>query len=113
MNKNTEGSLDRILVKAGGHLLFLRSAEIDWIEAQGNYVRLHFRKKHYLVRRTIKEFESRLDSKKFIRIHRSIIVNLDRVVELQPLSHGDFKVFLDDGTQLTWSRNYKGKLKDF
>lgn len=113
MTGTTEEVLDRLLVKTNGHFVFLRPAEIDWIEAQGNYVRLYVRKKQYLVRRTIKELESRLNSRSFARIHRSIIVNLDRVVELQPLSHGDLKVILDDGTQLTWSRSYKGKLRDF
>lgn len=113
MNNATDASLDRILVKTNGHFVFLRAEEIDWIEAQGNYVRLHVRKRQYLVRRTIKEFESRLSSHGFVRIHRSIIINLDRVVELQPLSHGDLRVVLGDGTQLTWSRSYKAKLKDF
>ena len=105
--------MDRILAKANGHFVLLRTEEIDWIEAQGNYVRLHTRKKQYLVRRKIVELESKLNSKLFLRIHRSTIVNLDRIRELQPLSHGDLNVLLDDGTQLTWSRSFKDRLKAF
>lgn len=105
--------MDRILVKANGHFVLLKTEEIDWIEAQGNYARLHTRKKQYLVRRKIVELESKLNSKLFLRIHRSTIVNLDRIRELQPLSHGDLNVLLDDGTQLTWSRSFKDRLKAF
>lgn len=105
--------MDRILAKANGHFVLLKTEEIDWIEAQGNYVRLHTRKKQYLVRRKIVELESKLNSKLFLRIHRSTIVNLDRIRELQPLSHGDLNVLLDDGTQLTWSRSFKDRLKAF
>ncbi|HEX6189104.1 MAG TPA: LytTR family DNA-binding domain-containing protein [Pyrinomonadaceae bacterium] len=105
--------MDRILVKANGHFVLLKTEEIDWIEAQGNYVRLHTSKKQYLVRRKIVELESKLNSKLFLRIHRSTIVNLDRIRELQPLSHGDLNVLLDDGTQLTWSRSFKDRLKAF
>ena len=112
MARVTEESLDRVLVKTNDHYVFLRPEEIDWVEAQGNYVRLHVRKKQYLVRRTIKEFESKLDTN-FVRIHRSTIVNLDRIAELRPLSHGDLSVVLSDGTKLRWSRSYKGKLRNF
>ena len=108
-----EGLLDRILVKSNGHFVFLKAEEIDWIEAQGNYVRLHTRHKEYLVRRTIIELESRLNPKVFFRIHRSTIVNIDRIRELQPVSYGNFNVFLDDGSRLTWSRSYKERLKEF
>ena len=113
MARINEGSLERVLVKTNGHFVLVPTSEIDWIEAQGNYVRLHARKKQYVVRRSIKAFESRLKGNHFARIHRSVIVNLDRVLELQPLSHGDLKVVLSDGTHLTWSRTYKSKLKEF
>jgi two-component system LytT family response regulator len=105
--------LTRLLVKTKGHFVFVRTGEIDWIEAQGHYVRLHIHKKQLLVRRSIGDLEARLDPQTFVRIHRSTIVNLDRVLELGPLSHGDLHVFLADGTRLIWSRSYKTKLKEF
>jgi two-component system, LytTR family, response regulator len=112
-NDRAETPADRLLVKTNGHFVFVRAEEIDWIEAQGNYVRLHVRKKEFLLRRSITNLESRLDPRMFVRIHRSAIVNLDHVLELAPLSHGDLNVFLTDGTRLTWSRSYKAKLKEF
>src|SRR6266498_1330011 len=107
VNQPDEDSLDRILVKSNGHFVFLKTEEIDWVEAQGNYARLHTRHKDYLVRRTITELESKLSRKLFVRIHRSTLVNIDCIQELQPLSHGDFNVILRDGNRLTWSRSYK------
>lgn len=111
MRKVSEPWLDRILIKVNGYFAFVQTPEIRWIEAQGNYARLHIRDKDYLVRRPIREFESRLGAN-FVRIHRSFIVNLEHVLELQPLPHGDLTVVIDDGTQLTRSRRYRGKLKN-
>jgi two-component system, LytTR family, response regulator len=111
--KHDRVPLNRLLVKTDGHWVFVKTDEIDWIEAQGHYVRLHIRNKHFLLRRSIRDLELRLDSQSFVRIHRSTIVNLDRVLELAPLSHGDLHVFLTDGTRLTWSRSYKTKLREF
>jgi two-component system LytT family response regulator len=105
-------ALDRIAIKSGGSVYFLRTEEIDWIEAAGNYSRLHVGKKAHLLRETMTALESKLDSKRFVRIHRSTIVNLERIRELQPYFHGDYVVLLHDGTQLTLSRNYRPKLHD-
>lgn len=99
--------LERLVIKTNGRVLFLRTDEIDWIEAEGNYVSLHVKKESYLLRETISGLEAQLDPKKFSRIHRSQIVNLDRIKELHPWSHGEYRVILKDGTQLTLSRSYR------
>jgi two-component system LytT family response regulator len=102
---------ERLVVKTGGRVFFLNTDEIDWIEAEGNYVSVHTGKKAYLLRETISSLESQLDPKEFVRIHRSAIVRLDRIRELQPWSHGEYHVILNDGTQLTLSRSYREKLQ--
>jgi len=102
--------IDRLAIKSGGSVHFLRADEIDWIEAAGNYTRLHAGKQVHLLRETMTALEGRLDPNRFARIHRSTIVNLERVKELQPYFHGDYIVLLRDGTQLTLSRNYRPRL---
>jgi two-component system LytT family response regulator len=105
--------LDRLMIKAGGHLFFLKAEEIDWIEAEGNYVRLHVGEASHLLRETVVGLEAQLDPGRFLRIHRSTIVNLDRVREIQPLFHGEYRVVLHDGTKLTLSRGYRDRLGRF
>ena len=102
---------ERLVVKTGGRVFFLNTDEIDWVEAEGNYVSIHTGKKSYLLRETITSLESQLDPKEFVRIHRSAIVRLDRIKELQPWSHGEYHVLLQDGTRLTLSRSYREKLQ--
>ena len=104
--------LERLVIKAGGRIYFIDTAEIDWIEAEGNYVSVHSAKKSHLLRETISSLESQLDPKKFVRIHRSSIVRLDFIQELQPWFHGEYRVILNDGTQLTLSRNHRDKLQE-
>jgi two-component system, LytTR family, response regulator len=104
--------LERLIVKNEGHMYFLRTDEIDWMEAEGNYVCVHVGKKTHLLRQPISTLENKMDPKKFLRIHRSIIVNVDRMQELYPWFHGDYRVILNDGTQLTLSRYYREKLRD-
>ncbi|MGH9774444.1 MAG: LytR/AlgR family response regulator transcription factor [Candidatus Acidiferrales bacterium] len=103
--------LIRLVVRSGGRISFLRAEEIDWIEAADNYALLHAGRDKHLVRETMSSLADRLDPEKFQRIHRSTIVNLDRVRELEPLFHGDYLVRLRDGTELTLSRNYREKLE--
>jgi two-component system LytT family response regulator len=103
---------DRIVVKSGGRLFFLRIDEIDWIEAAGNYVRVHVGKEAHLIRETMNAIEGRLDAKMFLRIHRSRIVNMERVKELHPWFNGDYAVILRDGTKLMLSRGYRDKLQE-
>jgi two-component system, LytTR family, response regulator len=100
----------RVVIKSAGRIFFLPVEEIDWVEAADNYVRIHAGAEAHLVRETLQSLEGRLDPAKFLRIHRSTIVNLDRIRELHPLFHGDYAVRLRDGTELTLSRNYREKL---
>jgi two-component system LytT family response regulator len=104
--------LERLVLKTNGRIFFLDTDEVDWIEAEGNYVSIHSGEKSYLLRDTISGLEVQLDPKKFLRIHRSAIVKLEKIQELQPLFHGDYRVTMRDGTQLTLSRNYRDKLQD-
>jgi len=101
---------DRLIVKSGGRVFFLRTEEIDWVEAAGNYVRLHARSESHLLRESMKNMEARLDPNTFVRIHRSAIVNIDRVKELEPWFHGEYIVIMRDGTRLTASRVYSDRL---
>jgi two-component system LytT family response regulator len=102
--------LERLVIKSGGRVFFLRAEEIDWIEAAANYVKLHVGKESHLLRETINGLAAKLDPDKFLRIHRSTIINLERVKELQSWFHGDYVVILKDGTQLTSSRNFREQL---
>lgn len=103
---------DRLVVKTGGRLFFLRTDEIDWIEAAGNYVRVHVGKESHLLRETMNAIEARIDAKMFLRIHRSRIVNMERVKEVHPWFNGDYAVILRDGTKLMLSRGYREKLQE-
>ena len=103
---------DRLVVKSGGRLFFLRTDEIDWIEAAGNYVRLHVGPVSHLLRETMNAIEGRLDPEKFFRIHRSRIVNMERIQEMQPWLNGEYAVVLRTGTRLTLSRGYREKLQE-
>jgi two-component system LytT family response regulator len=101
---------DRLVVRTGGRVFFLRVEEIDWIEAAGNYVRLHAGNEEHLYRKTMSRIEASLDPAKFARIHRSAIVNVDRVKELHPLFRGDYSVTLRSGHKLTLHRSYRSRL---
>ncbi len=103
---------ERLVVKSGGRLFFLRADEIDWVEAAGNYVRLHVGGTSHLLRETMTAMESRLDPERFFRIHRSRIVNVDRIQELQPWLNGEYAVMLRTGDRLTLSRGYREKLQE-
>jgi two-component system LytT family response regulator len=110
--KNKPQYLDRLMIKAGGRISFLSTDEINWIEADDKYVHLHTGRISPMVRQTLSAMETQLDPKKFRRIHRSAIVNVKRIKELQPLFNGEHSIHLEDGTKLTLSRNYKDKLFD-
>jgi two-component system LytT family response regulator len=104
--------LERFVIKSGGRVFFVRSDEIDWIEAAGNYVKLHVGGDAHLFRETMNALEAQLDPDIFFRIHRSHIVNIERVKELQPWFNGEYVVFLKNGTRLTLSRGYREKLQE-
>lgn len=96
----------RLLVKTGGRILFLRLADIEWIAAEDNYARIHTSDGDYLTRETLSRLETKLPPTTFVRIHRSTIVNRERVRELQPLPHGEQRLILYNGVELTVSRRY-------
>ncbi len=104
------GNTDRILVKSSGEIFFLKADEIDWVEAEGDYMKFHVAGKTHLMRETMARLEARLDSKKFIRIHRSTIVNIDRMRKLSPSFAGEYAVVLQDGTKLKLSRGYHERI---
>jgi two-component system LytT family response regulator len=110
--KDARRPQDRLVVKSAGRVYFVRIEDIDWIEAAGNYARLHVGKDTHLLRESMSGLEARLEARKFLRIHRSTIVNLERIRELQPTFHGDYAVTLRDGTELTLSRGYRDKLQE-
>ena len=102
--------LDRLVIKADGRIIFLKTEDIDWIQADDKYVHLHAGNKSHLVRQTLGAMEAQLDTQKFIRVHRSAIVNIGRIKELQPMFTGEHTIILENGTKLTLSRSYKNKL---
>jgi len=101
---------ERFMIKSGGHITFLRTEEVDWVEAQGDYVCLHCQGKKHLMRDKIGHMENQFNGGTFVRIHRSTIVNVGRIKEMQPLFHGDYAVVLNDGTRLTMSRSFREKV---
>ena len=103
--------LERVAVKARGRVYFVEVADVDWIEAADNYVSLHVGRDTHLVQGTLSALERRLDPKRFLRVHRSAIVNLARVRELRPLFHGEYRIALADGTELTSGRSYRDALR--
>lgn len=104
------GYLKRIGVSSAGRISIVRLAEVSWFEAAGNYVKLHVGAREHLARQTMKELQSRLDPEQFVRVHRSAIVNLDRIRELQPWFRGEQVLILDDGTRVTIGRRYREEL---
>jgi len=98
-----ERPIDRLVIRARGKVSFLKASEIDWIEADGKHARLHAGRETHVVRHTLTRLEQRLASHNFVRVHRSAIVNLDRIKELEPWFHGEYVVILKDGTKLTSS----------
>ena len=101
----------RLVFKIDGRVVFVRPEAIDWIEADGNYLRIHAGSDSYYVRETLSGLEAQLPTDRFLRISRSNIVNLDRVKELQPLFYGDYAVILQNGSRLNLSRHYRGRLE--
>lgn len=101
---------ERILIKSSGEIFFLKSGEIDWIEAEGDYMKFHAAGRAHLMRETMARLEARLDPARFVRIHRSTIVNIDRVQKLSPTFGGEYAVMLRDGTRLKLSRGYHERI---
>lgn len=104
--------LERLVIKSAGRVFFLEADDIDWIEAEGNYVSVHSGAKSHLLRETISSLESQLDPKKFRRIHRSSLVQINKIKELQPWFHGEYRIILHCGAELMLSRNYRENLQE-
>ena len=102
---------ERLVIKSGGRIFFLNVQEIDWIEAADNYVRLHVGRDSHLLRETMNHLEKRLDPDHFLRVHRSRIINIRQIKELQPLFRGEYDIMLQDGTRLESGRGYRDKLQ--
>ena len=94
----------------GGRTVFVDLERVDWLEAADNYVRVHVQRREYLVRETLAALDAQLDPARFARIHRSVIVHIDRIAEVRPTSHGDGEVLLRDGTRLVVSRTWRHRL---
>lgn len=102
---------DRLVVRIDGDALIIPANEIDYIESDGVYIRIHRGRQTHLARERLSDVESRLDANRFYRIHRSIIVNLDRIEKMSPLFHGDHLVILRDGVRLRLSRSRRSALQ--
>ena len=108
--RGERGYLRRLVVPSGQRSIFIRIDDIDWIEAERNYVRLHVGERAHLLRENLTRLESVLDPARFTRIHRSTIVNIDRIQSLESSAHGEYIVVLDNGMKLTSGRAYRGNL---
>jgi two-component system, LytTR family, response regulator len=105
------GCLKRIAIRSEGRIIFLRVRDIDWIAAAGAHVYLHVGPKSYKHRANINRLQKRLDPESFVRVHRSTIINVDRVVELTKKTKGDYRILLKDGINLMLSRGYRTQLE--
>lgn len=102
---------DHLVIKADGALHFLKTSDVIWIEAQGDFVKVQTSDKTQLVRETLQSLERKLDTAKFLRIHRSFLINRDHLVRVETALYGDYSVFMSDGSKLRLSRTYRPKLK--
>jgi len=103
--------LERVAIRSGGRVRMVRLADIDYVQSSGNYLHLYAGSSYHVLRETMTRFEQMLDPARFVRIHRSVMVNVDRIREIEPHFHGDHIVWLADGQRLTLSRNYRSALK--
>lgn len=108
---SAERCLDRLVVKSGGTTRFIRVADIDWIEGAGVYVNLHVAGKELLYRAALNDLAENLDPMRFVRVHRSAIVNIDSILHLEPISHGEFELVLKNGSRSRVSRTYRAQLE--
>jgi two-component system LytT family response regulator len=106
-----ERRLDRLVVKSAGTTRFIRVIDIDWIEAAGVYVTLHVGGKELLYRAALNDLAERLDPRRFVRVHRSALVNIESIVQLEPMSHGEFEAVIRNGSRTRVSRTYRALLE--
>jgi len=107
----SERRLDRLVVKSGGTTRFIRAIDIDWIEAAGVYVTLHVGGKELLYRAALNDLADRLDPRRFVRVHRSALVNIESIIQLEPMSHGEFEAVIKNGSRARVSRTYRTLLE--
>lgn len=105
-----DAGIERFVVKTNGRILFLKTPDIDWMEAAGNYIKLHIGNESHLIRETMNNLEKNLDPRLFVRIHRSTIININKIKELHPWFNGDYKVILHDNREVMLSRGYRNNL---
>lgn len=103
--------LNRVVIKSSGRIYFLKIEELDWVESTGNYLNLHSGSRTHLIRETMGDFHAKLDLRKFLRIHRSTIVNIERIKDIQPLFKGEYVITLTNGKRLKASRGYRGEIQ--
>jgi two-component system LytT family response regulator len=101
---------ERLVVNTSGRVVFVKVADIDWLEAAGNYVTIHAGREKFMFRETLRNLSERLDPAKFVRLHRSSVVNVERLRELSPWSRGEQVAVLNDGTQLPIGRAFRDRL---
>jgi two-component system LytT family response regulator len=104
---------DRLLVNDGGRVLFVPAREIELVQAAGKHVKIFVSGHCYLARQALREVEARLDANNFVRVHRSTIINVEQIVELHPLFHGDCEIVLKRGTRVTLSRRFRSRILPF
>jgi two-component system LytT family response regulator len=109
--ESEEGRLERLVLRTGTRARVVRATEVDWIGADGVYARVHIGERSFLIRTAMHELEARLDPRQFVRIHRSTLVNLDRVQEVHEVDRGEFVVRLVDGTRLKLSRSRRAQFE--
>ena len=107
--KSPPRHLKRLTIRQTGRTILLPADEIDWVETYGNYLKVHAGRESHLIRGTMQQLETKLDPEKFVRVHRSALVNIEKVKEIYPRSNGDQDLVLHDGRQLILSRNYRDK----
>lgn len=105
-------TVERLAVRAGDRVFYLRIADIDWIEAADDVMKIHVGKQVFEHRTTLSQLEQRLPSRTFVRIHRSTIVNVERIREFQPWFQGDWIIILADGTKLQSGKSYRGRIRE-
>ncbi len=106
-----QGPIDRVVIKSGGRIYFLKTEEIDWVEGAGDYLTLHSGSQAHLIRETMGNLHAKLDPQKFLRVHRSTIVNIERIKDILPLYKGDYVITLTSGVSLKASRGYRHELQ--
>jgi two-component system, LytTR family, response regulator len=109
--KPRSGARDRLMIRSSGRITFIKTTDVDWLEAADNYVRVHSGKESHLIRETMANLESDLDSRRFVRVHRSAIINVDAIEEIRSMFHGDYSIRLRTGAEIPLGRTFRERLE--